>query len=93
MRSVSGRLRAEERSVESLRLGIDRWLGRPVYDDLASYRFMQAGSPVRVTLHQSALGTGSVEIAPEPGAAAFATDLQAAFMKSFPELTCRTVAP
>jgi hypothetical protein len=91
--TVSGMLRTKARSLETLQIRIDRSLGRPVFDNLESYKIFQGGSLVHVTLYQSTSETGRIEIAPEPGATGLAADLKAAFLKAFPDLSCEIVAP
>ena len=92
-RVVSGSLRPATWNFESLKLGIDRSLDRPVYDNLASFRIVQGGQAIQVTCHQSASETGRIEITPESGAAGLAADLKAALLKAFPDLPCEIIAP
>ena len=92
-RVVSGTLRGATWNFESLKIGIDRSLDRPVYDNLASFRIVQGGPAILLTCHQSATETGRIEITSEPGAAGLAADLRTALLKSFPELVCEITAP
>lgn len=92
-RLVGGVFRRQARDFEALRLNIDRSLGRPVYDTLASYRLVQGSSRLEVRFHRSAHDTGRIEIVPEPGAIGLAADLHAAFVKAFPEIRCKVVGP
>lgn len=92
-RAVSGSLRSQTRDLASLQTGIDRSLGRPVFDSSAQFRIEQGTSKVWVQLDHSAIETGRIQIKPDSGTTAFAMDLKAALLKAFPDLRCEIGAP
>ena len=91
--NVSGQLRSKGRSLEAIRIDIDRALGRPIYDNLSRYRMVQGGSKIDVVVWSSLRETGRIEIVPEPGAEGFATTLNATLSKTFPKLRCEVDPP
>jgi hypothetical protein len=92
-RAVSGSLRTKTRDWASLQIAIDRSLGRPVFDSMATFQIKQGTSTTSVQFDHSAIETGRIQITPDPGATAFAADLMAALLKAFPGIRCEIVAP
>ena len=92
-RAVSGSLRSQTRDFASLQMGIDRSLGRPVFDSFAQFRIEQGTSKVWVQFDHSAVETGRIQISPDSGTAAFAVDLKAALLKAFPDIRCEITTP
>jgi hypothetical protein len=92
-RAVSGSLRSQTRDIASLQMGIDRSLGRPVFDSMAQFRIEQGTSKVWVQFDHSATETGRIQITPDAGTAAFAVDLKSALLKAFPDIRCEITTP
>jgi hypothetical protein len=93
VRTVSAQLISKGRSLEALRIDIDRRLGRPTYGNLRSYRIVQGRAKVEVIAWSSLWETGRIQIVPEPGAEGFATTLHATLSKAFPKLRCEVDSP
>lgn len=92
-RAVSGSLRSQARDFASLQIGIDRSLGRPVFDSSAQFRIELGTSKVWVQLDHSATETGRIQINPDSGTTAFAVDLRAELLKAFPDIRCEIATP
>lgn len=92
-RAVSGSLRTKPRDLASLQIGIDRSLGRPVFDSMAQFRIEQGTSKVWVQLDHSATETGRIQIKPDSGTTTFAVDLKLALQKAFPDIRCEIATP